>query len=207
MISPLKNPILKPNYHSMLNPIFLDRDFYLPIFLLFFQLFLSLFQSPLLRAYLQFYHFLFIFLKFIILDFLDFPLACHHKITAYVDGREFEMLCVLIFVSGMFVGGVLAKLCCRSVQVVIDSRSQHESMRKKSARDVSVEVNEMIPPVFPDWLDMRDTYYQTEKGTVLHLTPFCSYAKGRALSRFHFCKKCLKTRREESPKQQSGVDT
>ena len=99
------------------------------------------------------------------------------------------------------------KLCCRSVQVIVDSRNQLESMGKKSTRDMSVEVNDLIPPVFADWLDMRESYYRTEKGTVLHLTPFCSYAKGRALSRFHFCKKCLKTRREESPKQQNDVDT
>ena len=102
---------------------------------------------------------------------------------------------------------------CRSyvaVQLVIDSRNQrvvHESIGKKSARDVSIEVNEVIPPVFADWLDMDDSYYRTEKGTVLHLTPFYSCAKGCALSRFHFCKKCLKTRHEESPKQQNDVDT
>ena len=47
-------------------------------------------------------------------------------ITAYVDGREFEMPCILIFVSGMFVGGILTKLCCRSVQVIVDSRNQLE---------------------------------------------------------------------------------
>ena len=127
-------------------------------------------------------------------------------ISAYVDGREFEILCILIFVSGMFVGGILTKLCCRSVQVIVDSR-RLESMGKKSTRDMSVEVNDLVPPVFADWLDMHDSYYRTEKGTVLHLTPFCSYAKGRALSRFHFCKKCLKTRREESPKPQNDVDT
>ena len=128
-------------------------------------------------------------------------------ITAYVDGREFEILCTLIFVSGIFVGGILTKLCCRSVQVIVDSRNQLESMGKKSTRDMSVEVNDLAPPVFADWLDMRDSYYRTEKGTVLHLTPFCSYAKGRALSRFNFCKKCLKTRHEESPKPQNDVDT
>ena len=127
-------------------------------------------------------------------------------ISAYVDGREFEILCILIFVSGMFVGGILTKLCCRSVQVIVDSR-RLESMGKKSTRDMSVEVNDLVPPVFADWLGMHDSYYRTEKGTVLHLTPFCSYAKGRALSRFHFCKKCLKTRREESPKPQNDVDT
>ena len=82
-----------------------------------------------------------------------------------------------------------------------------ESMGKKSTRDMSVEVNDLMPPVFADWLDTHDSYYRTEKGTVLHLTPFCSYAKGRALSRFHFCKKCLKTRRVESPKPQNDVDT
>ena len=125
-------------------------------------------------------------------------------ITAYVDGREFELLCFLIFVSGMFVGGILAKLCCRSAQVFVDSRKL-ESVGKESARDMSVEVNDLVPPVFADWLDMHDSYYRTEKGTVLHLTPFCS--KGRALSRFHVCKRCLKTRREESPKPQNDVDT
>ena len=55
---------------------------------------------------------------------------------------------------------------------MIDSRNQrvvHESIGKKSARDVSIEVNEVIPPVFADWLDMDDSYYRTEKGTVLHL--------------------------------------
>ena len=128
-------------------------------------------------------------------------------ITAYVDGREFEILCILIFASGIFVGGILTKLCCRSVQVIVDSRNQLESMGKRSARDVSVEVNDIVPPVFADWLGMRESYYRTEKGTVLHLTPFCSYAQGRALSRFHVCKKCLKTRREENPKQQNDVDT
>ena len=88
-------------------------------------------------------------------------------IAAYLDGREFEMLCILIFVSGMFVGGVLTQLCCRrSVQVVIDARNQQESIGKKQTRDVSVAVNEMK-------------------------TPSCSYAKGRALARFHFCQKCL----------------
>ena len=112
-------------------------------------------------------------------------------ITAYLDGREFEMLCILIFVSGMFVGGILTQLCCRSVQVVLDARNQQESMGKKHTRDVSVAVNEMNLPVFADWLDLHDSYYRTEKGTVMHLTPFCSYAKGRALSRFHFCQKCL----------------
>ena len=115
-------------------------------------------------------------------------------------------MCTLIFVSGMFVGGILTKLCCRSVQVSVDSRKQLESMGK-STRDMSVEVNDLVPPVFADWLDMHESYYRIEKGTVLHLTPFCSYAKGRALSRFHFCKKCLKTRHEESPKQQNDVDT
>ena len=113
-------------------------------------------------------------------------------IAAYLDGREFEMLCILIFVSGMFVGGVLTQLCCRrSVQVVIDARNQQESIGKKQTRDVSVAVNEMNLPVFADWLDMHDSYYRTEKGTVMHLTPSCSYAKGRALARFHFCQKCL----------------
>ena len=102
------------------------------------------------------------------------------------------MLCILIFVSGMFVGGVLTLLCCRrSVQVVIDARNQQESIGKKQTRDVSVAVNEMNLPVFADWLDMHDSYYRTEKGTVMHLTPSCSYAKGRALARFHFCQKCL----------------
>ena len=91
--------------------------------------------------------------------------------------------------------------------MIVDSRNQLESMGKKSTRDMSVEVTDLVPPVFADWLDMHDSYYRTEKGTVLHLTPFCSYAKGRALSRFHFCKKCLKTRREESPKPQNDVDT
>ena len=113
-------------------------------------------------------------------------------ISAYVAGREFEILCILIFARGMFVGGILTKLCCRSVQVIVDS---------------SVEVDDLVPPVFADWLDMHDSYYRTEKGTVLHLTPFCSYAKGRALSRLHFCKKCLKTRHEKSPKPQNDVDT
>ena len=97
-------------------------------------------------------------------------------ITAYVDGREFEILCILIFVRGMFVGGILTKLCCRSVQVIVDSRNQLESMGKTSTRDMSVEVNDLIPPVFADWLDMHESYYRTEKGTVLRLTPFCSYA-------------------------------
>ena len=82
-------------------------------------------------------------------------------ITAYVGGREFEMLCILIFVSGMFVGRILAKLCCRSVQVIVDSRNQLESMGKKSTRDMSVEVNDLAPPVFADWLDMHDSYYRT----------------------------------------------
>ena len=50
-------------------------------------------------------------------------------------------MCTLIFVSGMFVGGILTKLCCRSVQVSVDSRKQLESMGK-STRDMSVEVND-----------------------------------------------------------------
>ena len=84
-------------------------------------------------------------------------------ITAYVDGREFEILCILIFVSGMFVGGILTKLCCRSVQVIVDSRNQLESMGKKSTRDMSVEVNDLIPPVFADWLDMHATELRKEQ--------------------------------------------
>ena len=79
-------------------------------------------------------------------------------ITAYVGGREFEILCILISGSGLFVGGILTKLCCRSVQVIVDSRNQLESMGKKSARDMSVEVNGLIPPVFADWLDMHESY-------------------------------------------------
>ena len=103
-------------------------------------------------------------------------------ILACVDGREFEMLRILIFVSGMFVGGILLKLCCRSVQVVIDSRNQRamavdESIGKKRTRDVSVEVNEVIPSVFADWIDVHGSYYRTEKGTVLRLTSYCIYAK------------------------------
>ena len=56
-------------------------------------------------------------------------------ITAYVDGREFEMLCILIFVSGVFVGGILAKLCCRSVQVIVDSRSALSQWERR-AREI-----------------------------------------------------------------------
>ena len=63
--------------------------------------------------------------------------------------------------SGMFVGGILTKLCCRSVQVSVDSRKQLESMGK-STRDMSVEVNDLVPPVFADWLDMHESRYRTE---------------------------------------------
>ena len=45
--------------------------------------------------------------------------------------------------------------------MIVDSRNQLESMGKKSTRDMSVEVNDLAPPVFADWLDMHDSYYRT----------------------------------------------
>ena len=72
------------------------------------------------------------------------------------------MLCVIIFASGMFVGGILTKLRCHSVRVTINSKDhgqwqlRSELATQKRPKDVSVEVNEMTPPVFADWIDMQD---------------------------------------------------
>ena len=94
-------------------------------------------------------------------------------------------MCILIFVSSIFVGGILTKLCCRSFQVTINGKDHRAQQEQKNIKLLSQQmsvsrgvettlgpVEVLIPPTFwKNWLEICRT------GTVVHCSPLCHYTR------------------------------